>query len=230
MAESILASSGIYAIRNVVNGKMYVGSAINIQRRWSQHKWELVRDMHHSAKLQSSWNKHGEEAFVFYVIEMVQDVKQLISREQHWIDSMGAYGTNGYNMRPLAGSSLGSKESEKSKALRRAALTGRKLSPEHCAKISAGLTGKIFTEERKANISAAHMGKKKGPMSAEARARLSATRKGKKRGPPSEATREILSRAHIGKKTGPPSAETREKISIALKECLRKKKLAALAT
>ena len=57
--------SGIYKIVNTVNGKKYVGSAVDIKRRWQAHKLRLRKNNHHSPKLQNAWNKHGESSFTF---------------------------------------------------------------------------------------------------------------------------------------------------------------------
>lgn len=56
---------GVYRIRNVVNGKFYIGSAASMRRRAYLHQWSLKRGDHHSRQLQRAWNKHGHEAFVF---------------------------------------------------------------------------------------------------------------------------------------------------------------------
>jgi len=57
--------TGIYRIVNIVTGKVYVGSAININKRWSIHKLRLKENKHHSIKLQNSVNKHGIDNFLF---------------------------------------------------------------------------------------------------------------------------------------------------------------------
>lgn len=215
MADESLRGGGIYVIRNKINGKVYIGSAVSIQRRWWQHTSCLRLGTHHSAKLQAAWNKHGAEAFAFGVVEHVADADNLIEREQHWIDTHAACGPAGYNMRPLADSSLGTKASPETKAKRSAALRGRTLTLEHRAKIAAASMGRRFTEAERAKIAAAHTGKKKTPMSEEARARLSAARLGKKKRPMSEAQKAKLSAIHTGRKNGPPSAETRAKIAAA---------------
>src|SRR5580765_3816293 len=86
MAHRVI--SGIYCIRNVVSGRVYVGSAISILKRWGEHRRYLQKKNHHSEILQSSWNKHGEHAFVFEIIERVTDLSMLVAREQHWIDQL----------------------------------------------------------------------------------------------------------------------------------------------
>ena len=54
--------SGIYKIQNKNTGKCYVGSAVNIDRRKKKHFLELRNGIHHSLKLQRSYNKHGIDA------------------------------------------------------------------------------------------------------------------------------------------------------------------------
>ena len=61
--------SGIYKILNIINNKIYIGSAVNIDRRWSEHKSLLTNNKHHSKYLQNSFNKYGTENFLFEVVE-----------------------------------------------------------------------------------------------------------------------------------------------------------------
>ena len=72
-----------------------------IPTRWSNHRQLLRAGKHHSRKLQRAWTKHGEAAFSFDVLELC-DEDQAEAREQHWIETLSAFG-NGYNMRPEAG-------------------------------------------------------------------------------------------------------------------------------
>lgn len=88
--------SGIYAIRNKANGKCYVGSAVNLKARWSQHKHKLESGTHHSKHLQSSWNKNGCDAFEFVVLEYVDQNKDLVESEQCWIDKLSAWRVSYY--------------------------------------------------------------------------------------------------------------------------------------
>ena len=111
-----IPKSGIYAIKNKVNGKAYVGSAVDLKRRRIDHTKRLKAGHHENNKLQRAWLKYGEEAFDFTVIEALEDLSKLIEREQAWIDKMKAAGRNsGYNIRPIAGSSLGVRPSIKSR-------------------------------------------------------------------------------------------------------------------
>lgn len=53
--------SGVYEIRNTLNNKRYIGSSINIYRRWRDHKRMLNLSVHPNKHLQSAWNKYGEK-------------------------------------------------------------------------------------------------------------------------------------------------------------------------
>jgi predicted XRE-type DNA-binding protein len=109
-------NSGIYFIRNIVNDKFYIGSAVNFDSRWSRHKHDLKNDTHHCTHLQHAWNKYGEQAFLFEKYEYVETDK-LIKIEQTYLDKYYDYGLNCYNTCPTAGSWLGMKHSEENKKL-----------------------------------------------------------------------------------------------------------------
>ena len=55
----------IYAILNIINGKSYIGSAINFDRRKKTHLRLLNKNSHHSIKLQNAYNKYGVDSFLF---------------------------------------------------------------------------------------------------------------------------------------------------------------------
>ena len=92
--------TGIYKITNLDNGKMYVGQAVDINRRWKDHKRLLNKNQHGNSHLQSSWNKHGENKFDFSIIELCNE-NELDEKEIYWIDRLRTYhgfvDCNGYN-------------------------------------------------------------------------------------------------------------------------------------
>lgn len=99
--ESIPKKSGIYQIRNLVNGKVYVGSTVNLHRRALAHFNKLQHHNHHSIKLQRAYNKYGLDKLTFEVLEYVEE-ENLLEREQYYIDTLEAV-SNGYNINPIAG-------------------------------------------------------------------------------------------------------------------------------
>lgn len=78
---------GIYQINNIINGKKYIGSSVNIMSRWEQHLNNLNYNTHHSHLLQKDWDKYSIQDFAFQVLEVVEDKRKLLEREQDWIDS-----------------------------------------------------------------------------------------------------------------------------------------------
>ena len=146
--------SGIYKIECAKNKKCYIGSASNIKARWASHKFLLKKGKHHSIHLQRAWIKHGENAFVFSIIEKSPS-HLLIEREQAWLDFIKPFGDNGYNIAPKAGKTEGVKRTieqiEKTASFHR----GRKLTNEHKAKINP--LGRKHSEETKEKIRQARL-------------------------------------------------------------------------
>jgi group I intron endonuclease len=160
MAILGLRRPGVYVIRNTVNGKVYVGSAIRIDARWRLHLKNLREGNHHSWPLQVSWNKHGEAAFKFEVLEFLSDKKDTVSREQHWMDALGVGDPKkSYNLNPKAGSALGIKRRPESVEKLRAALTGKKRSAEFCEYRRQVMLGVKPSEHAKALRSLAMRGR-----------------------------------------------------------------------
>lgn len=90
---------GIYKIENIINHKVYIGQSVNIEFRWKEHLYSLIRGLHENKHLQNSWNKYGSSAFTFTVLELC-DTEELTAREQFYIDKFGGINSdNNYNNR-----------------------------------------------------------------------------------------------------------------------------------
>ena len=63
------SNCGIYKITNLKNNKGYIGQSSDIKKRWRNHKFELKNNIHNNPYLQNAFNKYGEEAFEFRIIE-----------------------------------------------------------------------------------------------------------------------------------------------------------------
>lgn len=76
----------IYKIENTVNGKVYIGSAVNPQQRKNQHLSVLRRGVHFNRYLQNAWDKYREKSFKFSILELVKNKTTLLEKEQYWMD------------------------------------------------------------------------------------------------------------------------------------------------
>lgn len=129
--------SGIYMIRHKTSHRLYVGSAVDIDRRWSVHLCELRKGTHHSYLLQHAWNRFGEDAFEWLTIEHLVNVNQLLDREQYWLDHYQSYLKRfGYNICKVAGSQLGRKRSEMTKLIQSQVAKERNADPVYNKMIS----------------------------------------------------------------------------------------------
>ena len=106
LSKELKDKIGIYQIRNLVNSKIYIGSAINLRKRLNTHLNKLKTNIHENEKLQRAFNKYGEQNFIFEIIEFVEDKTKLLEHEQYWMDRFQVV-KNGYNIQPVAGNSLG---------------------------------------------------------------------------------------------------------------------------
>jgi len=140
-------NTGIYEIRNTTNGRRYIGSAVNVAKRWREHVRQLNAGNHANKFLSRCWKKNGRDSFVFRVI-LVCDKTNLIMYEQLLMDFYNPE----YNAAPVAGSQLGFKMSAESR---------RKLSES--AKRTKNFTGKRHSKETKERISASKRGVTQDP-------------------------------------------------------------------
>lgn len=202
-------------IKNLVTGRVYVGSSRSIKERIYFHKNALKKNKHFNKILQNSYNKHGKEAFKFSIIEECEREK-LVEREQFWVDW---YRINGkvYNVRvECVNNMLGFKHSEETKRKIGKSFIGRKkepLSEEAKERLRKAFLGKKHTEEARKKMSLANKGRipwiagKHHTEEAKKKIRKASKER-------SEETKEKIRKARLGRKV---SEETKLKIKKALK-------------
>lgn len=160
-AHLLPAGRGVYRILNMANGKQYIGSSGNMKRRALSHRSQLRRGKHYNRHLQFAWDKYGEAAFAWEVVEVIASEEVLVVAEQRYIDILrGQSGHLCYNLmadavRHMPGEETRRKMSESHKGqkawnrgipcpehvkrINSEFHRGRPRSPATCAKLSAAL-------------------------------------------------------------------------------------------
>ncbi len=100
--------AGVYRIKNTANGKIFIGSSVDVQSRINRHKAGFAfLDSHENPNLIADGKKYGAENFIFGILETLEgeyefdaalreDMKLL---EQMWLEKCEPFGDNGYNKR-----------------------------------------------------------------------------------------------------------------------------------
>jgi group I intron endonuclease len=97
--------AGVFQVKNTANGKVLLGSSLDLQGPLNRHKFMLTIERHQNETLQKEWIEHGPEKFVFEILELVK-VKddpdfnlsdELTLLEQIWLEKLQPFGERGYN-------------------------------------------------------------------------------------------------------------------------------------
>jgi group I intron endonuclease len=158
-------AAGVYAIFNRTSEKMYIGSSVNMAKRWIKHKHELRKGTHHCQPLLRAVAKYGIESFSFDVIQFVENFDELTVKEQQWINLFEP----AYNTCQVAGSALGIKRSAETRQKLSIALRNNKnsqgvvVSEEKRQKLSAKAKSRTYSAETRAKMAEAKRGKKQSP-------------------------------------------------------------------
>jgi group I intron endonuclease len=226
----------IYRIRNVTNGKFYVGSTVNTQERFRTHRKKLRSGKHHCAHLQAAWNKYGEDCFKFEVIEVVIG-QNLQTVEDEWLARyVGKPECYNVGLRSGAPWRGGPKEKHpnfgrpKTEAERQAISqslrefyaadpsnhprAGKKHSEEARAKIRAAIQGKIASGEQHYRY-----GK---TLSEDVRKKIGDTQRGVKKAP-RKITEEGMAKIRAAAAAGRYSHMKGKKLSIEVREKMSRK-------
>lgn len=85
---------GIYKISNKIDGRYYIGSSKNIEKRWKTHKSHLKNKKHCNIFLQRAYNKYGISNFELTILlECSKD--DLFKIEQDYLNHLD---DNAYNL------------------------------------------------------------------------------------------------------------------------------------
>jgi group I intron endonuclease len=102
--------SGVYKIINLSNNRVYIGSAKEFKERWKQHHYTLKNNKHSNKFLQADYNKCGESAFKFEILQITNgDKQERLLLEEQYISQVYDKGENCYNLCSKAVSREGTK-------------------------------------------------------------------------------------------------------------------------
>ena len=89
----------IYKITNQKNGMVYIGSSIEVERRWRQHKEASIneKDHHYNYPLMIAFREFGIANFTFEIIDTLPTWEAMIEAEHNWIIKENCVIPNGYN-------------------------------------------------------------------------------------------------------------------------------------
>lgn len=85
-------SIGIYKITNLLNGKIYIGQSIHIEKRWKEHCQNSSKSL-----IGQAIQKYGKENFSFQILEECNE-NQLLEKESKYILQYDSLVPKGYNI------------------------------------------------------------------------------------------------------------------------------------
>ena len=100
--------AGVFQIRNTVNEKVLVVSALDLPGLMNRHRFELAAGGHMNRRLQAEWGEFGGDRFAFEVLDQfvpregADPRAELTVLEDLWLERLRPYGERGYN-EPKAG-------------------------------------------------------------------------------------------------------------------------------
>jgi hypothetical protein len=99
---------GVYQVRNTVNGKVLIGTSVDLPSILNRERAQLRLGGHRNRALQQDWNEHGAEAFEFEILDTLppsgkpgyKPADDLKALEALWLEKLTPFKERGYNSRP----------------------------------------------------------------------------------------------------------------------------------
>jgi len=96
---------GIYQIKNMINGKIFIGSSKDLKGIINRNKFQLKNGLHMNKAMQKDFNEGGEGSFTFEILDHLKpraDMKgdyteELQMLEEMWLEKLHPYNEKGYN-------------------------------------------------------------------------------------------------------------------------------------
>ncbi len=90
-------AAGVFVVRNLIEGRVLVGAAPNVEGRLNRERFSLEMGSHTSKELQADWDRLGPDRFVIEKLDELDapddpaaDIKEdLEELRQMWIERLG---------------------------------------------------------------------------------------------------------------------------------------------
>lgn len=103
---------GVYQLKNLKNGKIFVGSGKNLEAKRNLHMVALKEwGLHEIKELQEAWNELGEKGVAFEVLDKLEPkkdapvnynyAKDIAFLEELWLEKLQPYDEKGYNKKKI---------------------------------------------------------------------------------------------------------------------------------
>jgi hypothetical protein len=105
--KSAVTPAGVFQVRNLRNGKVFLSTAQNLKGIINSNKFQLTSGNHPNAGLQADWKQFGPDSFAFETLDELTpntdccvDIRTELSQlEELWFEKLQPYGERGYHQR-----------------------------------------------------------------------------------------------------------------------------------
>ena len=104
------ATIGVFQVRNLVSGKVLIGSSTDVPAMLNRQQAQLRIGAHANRELQADWQALGPDGFAFEVLDTLTPPDRpdydprpdLQILEALWLEKLAPFDDRGYNRRPAA--------------------------------------------------------------------------------------------------------------------------------
>ncbi|MGA9292402.1 MAG: GIY-YIG nuclease family protein [Ignavibacteriaceae bacterium] len=105
--KQTLRPMGIFQIKNLANGKIFIGSSSNLKGKLNSIKFQLEMGSYINKELQKDFIQFGEKNFLFETIDTLEPkqdpgydyAEDLKTLEEMWLEKLQPFIEKGYNKR-----------------------------------------------------------------------------------------------------------------------------------
>jgi hypothetical protein len=95
---------GVFQIRNLSNGKIFLVAGIDLGGAINRHRFQLGAGGHPNQRLQRDWNNLGTDSFAFEILDQMNPAddargsrRDLETLEDMWLKKLRPFDERGYN-------------------------------------------------------------------------------------------------------------------------------------